>query len=113
MREKPEQISTKHLKPNTRRWVRGAMVQWELEAHHVRLLIAAGEAWDRAEAARKILDKDGLTYQDRFGQPKARPEAVIERDSKTLFARLIRELDLDISPPAEASKPPALRSIRR
>jgi hypothetical protein len=33
------------------------------------------EAQDLAEKCRKILDKEGLTYTDRFGAPRARPEA--------------------------------------
>ena len=39
------------------------------------------EAQDLAEKCRKILDKEGLTYTDRFGAPRARPEAKILNDS--------------------------------
>jgi hypothetical protein len=66
-----------------------------LEPHHRRLLSLAAGAWDRAEEARAALAEHGTTYTDRFGQPRARPEVAIERDSRVGFARLLRELDLD------------------
>jgi hypothetical protein len=112
MNAKAMQNAPKHLKPATRRWVRDVLRGWELEEHHRRILISAGEAWDRGTAAREVIERDGATYLDRFGQPKMRPEVLIERDMKSLFARLIRELDLDIQAPGEASRPPSLRSIR-
>ena len=81
---------------------------WTLEDHHVRLLTAAAEAWDRCQQARKRLAKNGLTYTDRFGQPRARPEIGIERDSRLAFSRLIRELDLDAAAPRESGRPPGI-----
>ena len=71
------------------------------------MLTLAAEAWDRGQQAREIVDRDGLTFTDRFGQPKARPEIAIERDSRIGFARLLRELALDVGGP-EDSRPPGL-----
>jgi hypothetical protein len=45
-------------------------------------------------------------YVDRFQQPRARPEISIERDSRIAFARLVRELALDLAPPDEPGRPP-------
>ena len=112
MKRNPTKTSTKHLKPKTRQWVRSVMSTWLLEAHHERLLILAGEAWDRSESARKVIDEQGAVYFDRFKQPKARPETLIERDAKATFSRMLRELDLDLEAPAATSRPPALRSIK-
>lgn len=95
----------KHLRKPTQIWFKNVLDDFELEDHHVRLLTLAAEAWDRACSAREIVDKDGLTYTDRFGQPKARPEVGIERDSRIGFARLLRELALDVEAPSE-SRPP-------
>jgi phage terminase small subunit len=100
-----------HLQPDTRRWWRSVVSDWQLDEHHIRLLTLAAEVWDRCEQARQTLAREGLTYTDRFGQPTARPEVGIERDSRIAFARLVRELDLD-GEPASESRPPALRSNR-
>jgi len=83
-----------------------------LEAHHRRLLTLAAEAWDRTCQAREALAEHGLVFEDRFGQPHARPEVGIERDSRLAFARLLRELDLDVEPPASTSRLPGLGSNR-
>ncbi len=98
--------SPKHLRPGTRKWVRQVSEEFVLEEHHLRLLVLAGEAWDRCEQAREILGLESLTYLDRFGQPRARPEVSIERDSRIAFARLLRELDLDVEPPKAPGRPP-------
>lgn len=102
-----------HLAPQTAAWWLSVLADYELEPHHVRLLTLAAESWDRTATARAVLDTEGLTYLDRFQAPRARPEVAIERDSRLAFARLIRELDLDIEAPAERSRPPGLRSNGR
>ncbi len=94
-----------HLQSPTRKWWRGVVTDYELQPHHLRLLTLAAEAWDRCQQARAVLDTQGLTFTDKHGQPRARPEVAIERDSRIAFARLLRELSLDVEPPAE-SRPP-------
>jgi P27 family predicted phage terminase small subunit len=96
-----------HLRAATRRWWASVVAEYELEAHHARLLTLAAEAWDRATEARETLKKHGAYYDDRFGQPKAHPATIVERDSRIAFARLLRELALDVSPPAP--RPPGIR----
>jgi hypothetical protein len=92
---------------STRRWWGAVIAEYELEEHHVRLLTLAAESWDRATQAREAIDREGLTYVDRFGTPRVRPEVAVERDSRIAFARLLRELSLDVEPPAEV-RPPRL-----
>jgi phage terminase small subunit len=96
----------KHLRPATRKWFAAVLEEFDLEDHHVRLLTLAGEAWDRGQAAREYIDANGMTFEDRFGQPKPRPEIAIERDSRIGFARLIRELALDGVDTPEAPRSP-------
>ena len=101
----------KHLKKPTREWFDSVMSQYDLEEHHIRLLTLACEAWERAQEARTKLKKLGMVYIDRFSAPKARPEVAIEPDASILFARLVRELDLDFESSADM-RPPALKANR-
>jgi len=96
----------KHLRPDTARWFGSVLADFDLDTHHVRLLVKACEAWDRSEQAREAIAEHGMTFEDRFACPRARPEIAIERDSRLAFARLLRELGLDVSPPAESRPSP-------
>ena len=101
-----------HLSPATAQWWASVMSEHELEPHHVRLLTLACEAYDNAQEARETLQREGKTYIDRFDQPKPRPEVAIQRNSTIGFARMLRELDLDISAPTDRARPPSLLSNR-
>jgi P27 family predicted phage terminase small subunit len=81
-----------------------------LEDEHDRArLLAACEACDRMTEAREVLDTEGLTYLDRFDQPKPRPEIAVERDSRVAMLRALRELGLDAAAVAEAPRSPNLK----
>lgn len=97
-----------HLRPATRKWFRSVTEDFALDGHHLRLLTLACEAFDQAETAREVLDRDGQTFTDRFGQPKERPEVGILQNARIAFARLIRELALDVDAP-EAPRAPRTR----
>jgi len=103
-----------HLSDEATAWWRDVLRDYALEAHHLRLLQAASEAWDRMQQARQALaDHGGLTFTDPNGNIRAHPCVAMERDARTAFARLLRELDLDAGAPAERSRPPAIHSNRR
>jgi P27 family predicted phage terminase small subunit len=96
----------KHLRKQTRDWFASLVESYDFESHHLRLLQNACECWDRAQDARESLAEHGLTYTNARGEPKARPETSIARDAMALFARLMRELGLDVADgPAEAREP--------
>jgi len=95
-----------HLRDDTAAWWRSVAADHALEAHHLRILTLAAEAWDRGQEAREAIARHGSVFVDRFDQPRARPEVAIERDSRIAFARLVRELALDIDAPDEHSRPP-------
>lgn len=95
-----------HLEAATKKWFSQVASDYELQAHHTRLLTLACEAWDRGQQARQALaDAGSLTYTDEHGSVRARPEIAIEKDSRIGFARLLRELALDVAPPPD-SRPP-------
>jgi len=105
-----------HLSEAMRAWWRQVMGDYELEPHHVHLLEAACDAWDRTTQAREVLREEGLTVTTKSGC-KRHPCCDIERDSRLSFMRALRELDLDCpSPRPEPDggwRPPTLRSNRR
>jgi hypothetical protein len=91
-------------------WYRSVVNNYALEAHHLKLLVLACQAFDRAEEARVILDAQGLTYTDRLNCPRSRPEVAIERDNRLAYAKLVRELGLDLAP--EEARPPTRTGLR-
>jgi hypothetical protein len=78
MIEKPP----KHLRPATKTWFSSVLDEYSLEPHHIKLLILAAESWGRCCEARELLSAHGLTFIDRYGSPRARPEAAIESQSR-------------------------------
>lgn len=101
-----------HLQPDTRKWWLSVHSDYALEPHHTRLLTLAAESWDRCQQARAAVDRDGITVGTADGGLKAHPAIAIERDARLAFARLVRELDLDVDPPSSSRRPPALASNR-
>lgn len=98
-------LPPEHLGSETAAWW-SVSDAFDLEQHHLRLLTLAAEAWDRGQQAREALsDAGALTFTDRSGAPRARPEVAIERDSRIAFARLMRELDLDAEPTRDPRPP--------
>ena len=108
MAKKRPTAAPSHLRAATARWWQAVIDGYELEEHHIRLLTLAAESWDRTQQAREILAKQGLTFSDRFGQPRTRPEVAIERDSRLAFLRVLRELGLDVEEP-DSPRMPAVR----
>jgi P27 family predicted phage terminase small subunit len=90
--------SPAHLSKDASAWWGEVVRDFNMEPHHLRLLQAACEAWDRCQQARRAVAEQGLTFTDASGVIKANPAVSIERDARTLFARLVRELNLDEEP---------------
>ena len=99
----------KHLSRESKAWWREVTSDYDLERHHLKLLQAAAESWDRVAQARALLERGGIVIKDRFGQQKPHPAVDIERHNRALFARMLRELALDVEEPVEAVRPPTMR----
>jgi len=95
-----------HLSPAMQEWWDRLAGLYVLEPHHLKLLERACQCWDLAESACEALAADGSTVLDRFGQLKPHPSAAVWKDNVTLFARLLRELQLEPAP--ESPGPPRL-----
>ena len=96
-----------YLLPATRKWWASVVEDFEMEPHHRLLLTAACEALDRVTLAREAVAVDGAFFTDRHGARKPHPGLIVERDNRTLFARLLRELALDVDAP-DAPRPPQI-----
>jgi P27 family predicted phage terminase small subunit len=87
-----------HLSNPAKRWWRAMVEGFDLEPHHVAILTAAAEAYDRKEEARRIVATEGLVVQNGSGVPVPHPAVSIEDASALRMARLISELGLDVAP---------------
>ena len=79
----------------------------------VKLLQLAAESWDAAQQARAAVAEHGQFYTDRYGCPHPHPAVAIARDARLGYARLLRELGLDVAEPADAPRPPLRANSRR
>jgi len=90
-----------YLSKESRKWFSSIVSNFELDSHHVRLLVLASESWDEKETARIEVEKCGQTYVDRYGQPREHPAVGTGRQARIAFARLVRDLGLDVDSPTE------------
>ena len=67
-----------------------------LDSGGLTILEAALRSFDRAEEARRMLDKDGCCIKDRWGQVKPHPAAPIERDARGAFLTALRQLHIEL-----------------
>src|SRR5205809_1219299 len=96
-----------HLSRRMKSYWREIVGEFLLAPHQIELLRRGCEAADRADEARRIVEREGLTVTDRYGQTKPHPAVNIERDARLAIARLIRELALSPEEPEEPhSRPP-------
>lgn len=74
------------------------------------MLRGAMESYDRAEEARAILAKEGLTTKDKYGQHRPHPAVGIERDARKNLLSYLRALNLDVEPTRSTpGRPPGRR----
>lgn len=99
------------LGAEAREWWRRHIEAFEWEPHEIPSVRLAAKMLDRSEKANEVIARKGATYTDRFGQPRARPEVGIARDSAIVFSRLVREMRLNTA--AEEARPPGLTGGRR
>lgn len=85
-----------HLSERSQALWRSVLQRHELEDEHLVTLELALAALDRADAARELLARDGLTIRGAHGGLAAHPAITIERDSRIAVMRGLRQLGLDL-----------------
>jgi hypothetical protein len=72
------------------------MREWPIDANPAAAIVLrlACEALDRAVQARKVVEAEGLSVIDRYGQVKPHPAASIEAQSRAAVLRMLAALDL-------------------
>jgi hypothetical protein len=101
-----------HLEGCARDWwvaMTEAFGGFEQEPNSLSLLTGAAIQLQRAEQARQVIDTEGISFRDRFGFPKERPEVVTERAALNLHRLLCRELGLPAAPEEEYRIPRVTR----
>jgi P27 family predicted phage terminase small subunit len=89
----------KYLSVAARKWWRALMGEYQIEdAAGLLLLTTAMECFDRMKAAGAVLDEEGLTFTDRYGQARPHPAATVEANNRSQMLGAIKQLTLDLEP---------------
>jgi P27 family predicted phage terminase small subunit len=99
----------KHLNDAGKAFWKKVLSEYQFENEHdFKRLALCCECLDNIAVARKEIAEKGSFYTDRFKQPKPHPGYALIKDNMIVFTRILRELSLDIEPPADAQRPPKL-----
>lgn len=72
----------------------------ELSDAELEVLRSALAALDRADQAAAVLATEGLTVTDRYGGVRSHPMLDAELRARTLYARLVKQLGVELTPGA-------------
>jgi P27 family predicted phage terminase small subunit len=97
-----------HLSKEGKKIYRELLEEFAIEdCAGLKILRVSCEAFDRAQAAREQIEKEGMTVTDKFGQEKVHPLLPVERDSRSAFLAGLKALNLDIIPTRDGpGRPP-------
>jgi len=87
------------ISPEAADWWRRIVAEYSVNDEAGKLLLqTALEAFDRMRGAQQIIEHDGATVLDRFGQAKAHPLLTVERDSRAQMLAALKALHFDVEP---------------
>jgi len=110
MTDMSTQKAPSHLTAEAKKIWREILDEYDVnDAAGLRILRVALEAFDRAQAARATIDKDGMTIKDKFDQTKPHPLLPVERDNRAAFLAGLKALNLDLEPLRDRPGRPAGR----
>jgi len=103
----------KHLSAESKSWWAALMSEYDLDDPSAKLILQSGlEALDRLRQAQAIVEREGVTQVDRFGQARAHPATVVERDSRSAVLAALKALHLDVEPLQASVGRPASNKAR-
>ena len=95
-----------NLSDEAGRWWRKIQKEYEIfDEGGLLILQVAFEAFDRMRGAQEIIDSEGVTFVDRFGQVKAHPLCSVERDARSQMLAALKSLNLDMEPIKDIGRP--------
>ncbi len=96
----------KDLKKTGKIFYNKVLSEYELtDAHDLERLAMAAKCLDNVKEAENRVSSDGMFTRNRYGNTTEHPGLKTIKDMRLLFIKIIRELGLDITPPAD-SRPP-------
>ena len=101
-----------HLGDASKTFWRIVVRQYELEAHHLRLLQIGCESWDRAREARETVTGSKPYFTDPRGNIKPHPGIAVEQQARKQFIAALREIGLDVKAP-DSPRAPMLPVYRK
>ena len=75
---------------------RSVQAAWSLNAPALELLRCAVESLSRADEAAEIVSREGMTFVDRWSQPRQHPAAVLELNHRGQAARYLQALGVTL-----------------
>lgn len=96
---KNDKTAPRHLSKEAKKIWKEILDEYAIsDAAGLRILRVACESFDRAQAARAAIDKNGMVFLDKNGQTKINPLIACERDSRAAFLSGLKNLNLSIEP---------------
>lgn len=80
-------------------WLQFLEVRFDLEPHERMLATQAAQVWDEISEVKAVIAKEGFTTKTTRGGRKSNPATAVLRDLRLLFAKLVKQLDLDVELP--------------
>src|SRR5262245_61418996 len=84
--------------PAAKRLWTDVVSSWQIDPAALTILAVGCEELMRKDAARAIVDREGMALSDRFGQSRAHPMLAVERDARAGLLRALKQLGLDLEP---------------
>ncbi|GEN22175.1 hypothetical protein HCU01_01240 [Halomonas cupida] len=76
------------------------------------LLRSVAESRTLIDECQKVISAEGITYLDRYGQPKPHPLLAVSRDARGQMMSALKALNLDLEPLRDAAgRPPTLSTV--